>query len=63
MHLKGGVELLHSIPRTILSENNTSNTIILSGSRMLLAHVVGQIRRLDMQAVAYLVRWTLAGIQ
>jgi hypothetical protein len=46
-----------------LNEIDASNANVLSGSHTLLAHVVGQIRRLDMQAVAFLVQWTPIDIQ
>lgn len=62
-HLQGGIELLRNIPSAILSESNASNVDVRSGSRMLLAHVTKQIRRLDMQAVAFMPRWTPADIQ
>ncbi|KAI9147105.1 putative C6 transcription factor [Paramyrothecium foliicola] len=62
-HLQGGVELSRNIPQAFLSESNGSDVNVLSGSRMLLAHVVRQIRRLDLQAVAFLVRWTPTHIQ
>ncbi|KAK7983273.1 hypothetical protein PG989_010675 [Apiospora arundinis] len=57
-HLQGGVELARNIPGTILGEVNASDGNALSSNRMLLAHIVKQIRRLDMQAVAFMVRWT-----
>lgn len=62
-HLQGGAELLRNIPSAILSESTASNVNFRSESCMLLAHVTKQIRRLDMQAVAFMPRWIPADIQ
>ncbi|KAK8133259.1 hypothetical protein PG999_001432 [Apiospora kogelbergensis] len=59
-HLQGGVELARNIPQANLGEG-TGN--VSSSSRMLLAHVVRQMRRLDMQAVTSMVHWTPDEIQ
>ncbi|KAK8113424.1 hypothetical protein PG984_013950 [Apiospora sp. TS-2023a] len=57
-HLQGGVELARNIPGAILGEGFASNGTAPSSNCTLLAHIVKQIRRLDMQAVAFMVRWT-----
>ncbi|KAI0855265.1 hypothetical protein F4860DRAFT_496800 [Xylaria cubensis] len=60
-HLRGGVELSHNIDKAIL--NNTYDDVYPSGARTLISQVTTQIRRLDMQAVTFLVDWTPADIQ
>ncbi|TRX95014.1 hypothetical protein FHL15_004099 [Xylaria flabelliformis] len=62
-HLRGGVELSHNIDKAILSNNNTYDDANPSGARTLICQVTSQIRRLDMQAVTFLVDWTPADIQ
>jgi hypothetical protein len=62
-HLRGGVELSRNIDKAILNDNNTYDDAKLSGVRTLICQVTRQIRRLDMQAVTFLVDWTPADIQ
>ncbi|KAK1569917.1 sugar transporter [Colletotrichum navitas] len=64
-HLRGGVELSRNIDRAMLSnnKNNTYDNYDTSGIRTLIYQVTRQIRRLDMQAVTFLVDWTPADIQ
>ncbi|RYP55896.1 hypothetical protein DL771_012272 [Monosporascus sp. 5C6A] len=62
-HLRGGVELSRNIDKAILNNNNTYDDAKPSGVRTLIYQVAGQIRRLDMQAVTFLVDWTPADIQ
>ncbi|KAL7928425.1 hypothetical protein V8C35DRAFT_318252 [Trichoderma chlorosporum] len=57
-HLHGGVELLRSIDKAILNSSNTYEDAGFSGARTLICQVTRQIRRLDMQAVIFLVDWT-----
>ncbi|KAI3332252.1 hypothetical protein HD806DRAFT_187071 [Xylariaceae sp. AK1471] len=63
MHLRGGVELLRNIDKAILSNNSTYDDARPSGVRTLICQVTRQIRRLDMQAVTFLIDWTPADIQ
>ncbi|GAW18704.1 hypothetical protein ANO14919_081850 [Xylariales sp. No.14919] len=63
MHLRGGVELSRHIDKAIPKGDNTCDDARLSGARTLIGQVTRQIRRLDMQAVTFLVDWTPAGIQ
>lgn len=62
-HLRGGVELSRTIDLAILNNNNTYDDAKPSGVRTLICQVTRQIRRLDMQAVMFLVDWTPADIQ
>ncbi|KAF2965513.1 hypothetical protein GQX73_g8059 [Xylaria multiplex] len=62
-HLRGGVELSRKIDNAILNNNNTYDDAGPSGTRTLIGQVARQIRRLDMQAVTFLVDWTPATIQ
>ncbi|KAI0452639.1 hypothetical protein F5B21DRAFT_482379 [Xylaria acuta] len=62
-HLRGGVELSRNIDKAILNKNNTYDDAQPSGVRTLICQVARQIRRLDMQAVTFLVDWTPADIQ
>ncbi|KAH8203742.1 hypothetical protein TruAng_002035 [Truncatella angustata] len=62
-HLRGGVELLRNIDQAILNNNNTYDSAKSSGARPLICQIARQIRRLDMQAVMFLVDWTPADIQ
>ena len=63
-HLRAGVDLLHNIDKTMMLNNDQiyddSN---LSADGMVIRQISRQIRRLDMQAVAYLVNWIPADIQ
>lgn len=62
-HLRGGVELSRNFSKAILDTNNTYDDAKPSGVRTLMCQVTRQIRRLDMQAVMFLVDWTPADIQ
>ncbi|KAI0818143.1 hypothetical protein GGR55DRAFT_623753 [Xylaria sp. FL0064] len=62
-HLRGGVELSRNIDKAILSNNDTCDDVKPSGIRTLISQVTGQIRRLDMQAVAFLTDWTPVDLQ
>jgi hypothetical protein len=62
-HLRGGVELSRNIDKAILNNNNAYDDAKPSGVRTLICQVTRQIRRLDMQAVMFLVDWTPADIQ
>lgn len=62
-HLRGGVELSRNIDKAILNNNSTYDNAKPSGVRTLICQVTRQIRRLDMQAVMFLVDWTPADIQ
>jgi hypothetical protein len=62
-HLRGGVELLRNMDKAMLNNNNTYDDTEPSGVRGLICQITRQIRRLDMQAVTFLVDWTPAGIQ
>jgi hypothetical protein len=62
-HLRGGVELSRNIHKAILNNNSTYDDSELSGVGTLICQVTRQIRRLDMQAVAFLVDWTPVDIQ
>ncbi|RWA05160.1 hypothetical protein EKO27_g9942 [Xylaria grammica] len=63
MHLRGGVELSRHIDKAIPKDDNTYDDARLSGARTLIGQVTRQIRRLDMQAVTFLVDWTPADIR
>ncbi|KAF4211315.1 hypothetical protein CNMCM8980_001903 [Aspergillus fumigatiaffinis] len=62
-HLRGGVELSRNIDKAILYNNSTYDDSEPSGVRTLIYQVTRQIRRLDMQAVSFLVDWTPVDIQ
>ncbi|KAF7117678.1 hypothetical protein CNMCM5793_006801 [Aspergillus hiratsukae] len=62
-HLRGGVELSRNIDKAILNNNSTYDNSEPSGVRTLICQVTRQIRRLDMQAVSFLVDWTPVDIQ
>ncbi|KAI1356760.1 hypothetical protein F5Y01DRAFT_321140 [Xylaria sp. FL0043] len=62
-HLRGGVELSRNIDKAILSNDDTCGDVKSSGIHTLISQVTGQIRRLDMQAVAFLTDWTPVDIQ
>lgn len=57
-HLRGGVELLRNMDHASLDRNKTP-----SGIRTLISQMTRQFRRLDMQAVTFLVDWTPADFQ
>ncbi|KAG8672832.1 hypothetical protein FPOAC1_006124 [Fusarium poae] len=57
IHLQGGVQLSHSIPSLMLDGSCVSRV------NSFLMEVVRQLRRLDMQAGAYLVGWSPVDIQ
>ncbi|CAJ2511995.1 Uu.00g076200.m01.CDS01 [Anthostomella pinea] len=62
-HLRGGVELSRNIDKAILNDNSTYGDAQPSGLRTLICQVTRQIRRLDMQAVTFLVDWTPTDLQ
>lgn len=62
-HLKGGVELSRNIDEAILNKNCIHDDAKYAGACTLICQVTKQIRRLDMQAVTFLVNWTPADIQ
>lgn len=62
-HLRGGLELSRNIDQAILNNKNIYDDDNASGVRTLISQVTRQIRRLDMQAVMFLVDWTPADIQ
>ncbi|KAM0360068.1 hypothetical protein ACHAPZ_005472 [Fusarium culmorum] len=57
IHLQGGVKLSRSIPDAMLDRSNVFSV------NMFLIEVVKQLRRLDMQAGAYLVGWNAENTQ
>jgi hypothetical protein len=61
-HLRGGVELSRNIDKFILN-NSTYGNEQPSEIHTLICQVTRQIRRLDMQAVTFLVDWTPVDIQ
>ena len=60
-HLRGGVELSRSINKT-MKDNSSIHDARFSEFRTLICHLTRQIRRLDMQAVMFLVDWTPADL-
>lgn len=62
-HLRGGVELSRNIDKAILSNTNTYGDDKPSGISTLICQVTRQVRRLDMQAVTFLIDWTPADFQ
>lgn len=62
-HLRGGVELSRNIDKAILNNEDIYTDAEPSGVRALIYQVTRQIRRLDMQAVTFLVDWTPADTQ
>ncbi|WYZ35431.1 hypothetical protein EsH8_X_000078 [Colletotrichum jinshuiense] len=62
-HLRGGVELLRNIDKSMLNNNNVYDDAKPSGVRTVIRQVTRQIRRLDAQAVTFLIDWTPAYIQ
>ncbi|KZL81593.1 c6 transcription [Colletotrichum incanum] len=62
-HLRGGVELSRNVDKAILNNNSTYEDAVPSGIHTLMSQVTRQIRRLDIQAVTFLVDWTPADIQ
>jgi hypothetical protein len=57
-HLRGGVELSCNLDKAIVNNDSTYGDSEPSGFRTLICQVTRQIRRLDMQAVTFLVDWT-----
>ncbi|PON20653.1 hypothetical protein TGAM01_v210438 [Trichoderma gamsii] len=57
-HLRGGVELSRDIDKAMLSNTNVYEDAKLTGFRKLICQVTREIRRLDMQAVMYVVEWS-----
>ncbi|KAI6080664.1 hypothetical protein F4821DRAFT_273694 [Hypoxylon rubiginosum] len=63
-HLRGGVELSRNIDEATFSNNQSTYDDAQSlGSRALIHQVTKQIRRLDTQAVTFLIDWTPRDIQ
>ncbi|OTA04864.1 hypothetical protein A9Z42_0054550 [Trichoderma parareesei] len=62
-HLRGGVELSRNTQKAILDGNNAYDETKASGTHQLICQITRQIRRLDMQAVTFLVDWTPADIE
>jgi hypothetical protein len=62
-HLRGGVELSRNAQKAILDGNNAYDETKTSGTHALICQITRQIRRLDMQAVTFLVDWTPADIK
>ncbi|KAL3471867.1 hypothetical protein BJX99DRAFT_250070 [Aspergillus californicus] len=62
-HLCGSVELSRSINKAIVNNSSTYDNANHLNVRTLICQVTRQIRRLDMQAVTFLVDWTPADIQ
>ncbi|GJC97855.1 C6 zinc finger domain protein [Colletotrichum higginsianum] len=62
-HLRGGVELSRNIDKSLLNNNELYDDAKPSGVRTVICQVTRQIRRLDAQAVTYLIDWTPADIQ
>jgi hypothetical protein len=61
-HLRGGAALLRSIDNATLN-NCTYDDAQSSGVHAIICQVTKQVRRLDMQAVTFLVDWTPVNIQ
>ncbi|RAL13151.1 Zn(II)2Cys6 transcription factor, partial [Aspergillus homomorphus CBS 101889] len=61
-HLRGGVALSRNIDNATFHNCNTNDTLS-SGADAVIRQVTHQIRRLDMQAVMFLVDWTPANMQ
>ncbi|KAH7316884.1 hypothetical protein B0I35DRAFT_393912 [Stachybotrys elegans] len=61
-HLRGGVEMSRQISQSLLESINVYDESALSCERELVCQVIRQIRRLDMQAVLFLVDWTPADV-
>ncbi|CAH0051954.1 unnamed protein product [Clonostachys solani] len=57
-HLRGGIELSRNIYQTTLNRHNAFYGPKPSGVQHLIYQVTRQIRRLDMQAVMFLIDWT-----
>ncbi|KAI0399109.1 hypothetical protein F4802DRAFT_590868 [Xylaria palmicola] len=62
-HLRGGVELLRNVNKAIPNNNNEHEDAQTSEEPTLIGQVTRQIRRLDMQAVTFLVDWTPTDIE
>jgi hypothetical protein len=61
-HLRGGVEMSRAMGQLVMNKTNAYDDSQVSWERELVCHVIRQIRRLDMQAVLFLVDWTPADI-
>ena len=57
-HLHGGVQLSHTLGQTEFRGKQADGDANLSEAQILLHHIASQIRRLDMQAVLFLVDWS-----
>ncbi|KAI1364059.1 hypothetical protein F5Y08DRAFT_328917 [Xylaria arbuscula] len=63
-HLRGGVELSRNVDQALLSiSSNTYSDAQPSGPQAFIRQVASRIRRLDLQAVLFLIDWTPADIQ
>ncbi|SPO01901.1 uncharacterized protein DNG_04574 [Cephalotrichum gorgonifer] len=62
-HLRGGVELSRNIDKAMLHNSTYNDAESTTGAHTLVRQVTRQIRRLDMQAVMFLVDWTPVDIQ
>ncbi|PYI31604.1 hypothetical protein BP00DRAFT_474495 [Aspergillus indologenus CBS 114.80] len=62
-HLRGGVALSHSIINNATLNRYTVDNTLSSGIPSIIDQVTQQIRRLDMQAVMFLIDWTPADLQ
>ncbi|GKT65271.1 C6 transcription factor [Colletotrichum tofieldiae] len=62
-HLRGGVELSRNIDKAVLNNSSTYGDTKSSGVHTIISQVTRQIRRLDMQALTFLVDWTPADVQ
>lgn len=62
-HLRGGVEISHNFNKAIMGGKSPYEDVRHSEVRTLIFQVTKQIRRLDMQAVTFLVDWTPVDIQ
>ncbi|KAL3451193.1 sugar transporter [Aspergillus insuetus] len=63
-HLRGGVELARTIDKDTLNYDHDYDDIVQpSKTQSLICQVARQIRRLDMQAVTFMVDWTPADIR
>ncbi|TLD08110.1 hypothetical protein PspLS_12124 [Pyricularia sp. CBS 133598] len=62
-HLRGGVEILRNIGKTMPVSNSILEGTALAGAHTLITQVARQIRRLDMQAAVFIIDWTPADLQ
>ncbi|KAM0285491.1 hypothetical protein ACHAQH_001441 [Verticillium albo-atrum] len=62
-HLRGGVELSRNVDKAVPDNDDTYDDANHPGACTPISQIIRQIRRLDMQAVTFLVDWTPANIQ